>query len=323
MDSAEKQAQISETFTTAGRRWTQATVLTIQRKCPKQRWVHFAANVQDRHGAVRTKYEAIEQRVLAESPLSFESDRKSRSEIAETLISEAETPVGELPPAVERSSHFMLDGRLKGFLANLLDIRIPAVKIYANQAADALTRKHGADALTYQDNTLFRAGKYNPRYPAGLALLGHELTHAAQGKLENQSRAGHVPKTILESQERQALANEAKVLQHSSFPVELSSDMNFRRNHPHGQISARHPVKAGELKVPQTPERARRDYQLSHLQTGQPKAASSSREVSAPSETDFGLNSSAQLSEQQLSQIKEAVYRDLMDRIRIEFERGG
>ncbi|MDJ0597825.1 MAG: DUF4157 domain-containing protein [Crocosphaera sp.] len=256
---------------------------------------------------------------VAETRRSPKNKRSSLPHEAEALIAAAASPVGELPPAVKRSSHFLLDARLKHFLAGFLNIRIPAVKIYTNQAADRVTRSYGADALTYQEKILFRAGKYKPRETAGIALLGHELTHAAQVKMESPSKPGQLTQPILDTQEQQALANEAKVWQHLSSP---SQGLVQGKQTPFPD-PIHPPVPGKSLAISRSRGSGSGNRQINQIQSGQPRTALSSRELNLPPETNTALSSSPYLSTQQLNQIKEEVYRDLMDRIRIEFERGG
>jgi Domain of unknown function (DUF4157) len=398
-DELENRQQPLEPLRTAGERWKQAAMVSTKRRIPAQRWLPFLAMVQTRYPSVK-KFEAIENRVQAETGRSLSSQDYSSSDIAERLIAQAEAPAWEgdeinesyvsgLPrrfpsttgttppnvterliaqaeapvqsflPEVERSSHFILGANLKNFLANLLDIRIPAVKIYTSQMADALTRKQGADALTYQDKIFFRAGKFNPRTVAGMALLGHELTHAAQTRLEPQNATQRVTHKAMEDQ---ALVNEARVLQHFTSPNPSASEVNLGSAHSispsvsptwiqqlarpsHSPLTqstrttpeisfqgSRHNSyssvqEQGRLNVPGFPKgnaALGSSFQAPPMQTGQLKAAASDREISLPiSGSDNSLNGTPQMSELQLKQIKEEVYRDLMNRIRIEFERGG
>lgn len=111
---------------------------------------------------------------------------------------------------IERSSYGVISHRLKSFLGSLLNLRVPNVKIYANPAADALTRQFQADAVTYDDKILFRTGGYTPQQPEGLALLGHELTHIAA----RRPRASGAISAATE--ETMALANEQQVLNYAT-----------------------------------------------------------------------------------------------------------
>jgi Domain of unknown function (DUF4157) len=181
----------------------------------------------------------------------------------------------------------------------VLNMRIPAVKLYVDQAADTVARRYRADAVSIGDKILFRAGKFDPDSPSGLGLLGHELTHAAQARLAES----HAPRVNRlgddQQQELAALRNEARVLQHVAAapavaPVEMPT-----------------PILTGTTSVgPPTPASASQP-------ASQPRAAAADRSMLA------GNSGAALLSEQQLQQIKDVVYRDLMARIRTDFERGG
>jgi len=261
---------------------------------------------------------------IAEPVLSLRARQASLPDRAAIKVAAAETASDELPPAVNQSSHFLLDARLKNFLAELLNIRIPAVKIYANSASDALTKRYGADALTYRDSILFRSGKYNPQDAAGIALLGHELTHAAQLRMETRGHSSQVTTHVRVVQEQQALLNEARILNYvSSRDSRSPGEASFPTRQSRLPVASFRDLSSETQKSFQPASSWSSPTPNSYGQSGQPRAALSSREVSLPSEVPPTPNGLSALSEQQLKQIKEEVYRDLMNRIRTEFERGG
>lgn len=106
-------------------------------------------------------------------------------------------PVHQQPPALEKSAvaassdiatppSFMAldpalrpDPRLHTFLERVLHFPIPPVNIVTGQTADRVARRFDADAVTFGHNILFREGRYKPQHAQGIALLGHEMTHAA------------------------------------------------------------------------------------------------------------------------------------------------
>jgi hypothetical protein len=192
-----------------------------------------------------------------------------------------------LPPSVANSPSLPLGAPVRTYLTRALDLRIPAVRIYANQAADRVARQHRADAVTYGRNILFRAGKYDPSTRQGLSLLGHEVTHVAQEEQGStaQARYGWV------QTESAALQNEQSVLD---------------RLDPKGAgPPIARPPSAALPSLPAVPRTAATDRTVND---------SDGRNTAPAAE---GLTAA------QLQQIKDAVYRDLMDRIRTEFERGG
>jgi len=191
----------------------------------------------------------------------------------------------------------VLDARIQEMLAGMLNLRLPAVKVQADAQADAVARGLAADAVAYHDRILFRAGKFAPHTPAGLALLGHELTHiaAAHGQPIAQpgARGGDV-------EEAAALHNETRVIQH--FAAEPAMPRYPVSQANSALASATTGNRPGPGPVPA------------------PKTALSTRTL--PGNESPQRTSTPDLSPQQLKFIKDAVYRDILDRIRTDFERG-
>jgi hypothetical protein len=185
-----------------------------------------------------------------------------------------------------------LDPYVQGWLSRLLDLRIPAVRIHTGQAADATARRFNADAVSLGPDIMFRAGRFAPDSASGLGLLGHELTHVAQARSDRS--AAPLDRTTLDRQEAVALENEKRVLQRATAKPGMTTSL---------------------AAIPRpTPFRA-----PTHAPT--PRAASVDRTV-APSVDGDAVSPAPELSAQQLGTLKEVIYRDLMDRIRAEFERG-
>ena len=342
------------TLPLVGQHWPQLAQKVQQRRLPQQPWGNLARAVLARRGEMGKRFASIQARAqagIAQSPTA-----STRPDTAEALIAAAEAPASDLPPEVDQGSHFLLDARIKQFLSGLLTLRIPTVKVYTNAAADTVTRQQGADALTYGQNILFRSGKYQPSQPKGMALLGHELTHAAQARLATHPSARPIPTAAIQAEEQQALSNEANVLRHLTTPsvaptrsappavIQLEDQQTISneatvlrhltappivpmapsgppRSWPGGRVgdfnqSLRDPGNGGRQAVqPSSP---------SSVQSVTPRAALSTRDLDLPEQTSTsGQPAAMSLSARQLEQIKAEVYQDLMDRIRIEFERGG
>lgn len=198
-------------------------------------------------------------------------------------------PVAPALATVEHSPPARLDGGAQRVLAGVLAMQIPAVKLYVNQAADTVARHYRADAVSIGDKILFRAGKFDPDSPTGLGLLGHELTHAAQARLATEQPGA--------AQEAAALRNEARVVHHLAASP--------------GAPPAPAPPAAAPLASP-----AGSTAQVAVAPPAAPvRTAATDRPMPSPA--------AATLTEQQLQQIKDAVYGDLLARIRTDFERGG
>ena len=192
-----------------------------------------------------------------------------------------------------------LPARTQQLLEQALHMRLPGVQLHVGVAADAVARRLQADAVTAGDHIFFRSGKYDPGSAAGIGLLGHELTHIAQNRLAEAGVVSQQSWGNRRAQEAVALQNEQQIVAHLTGPPEAA---------PLSSIGGSLPVVAVDSRGAVTPAPAAR-----------PQTAESDRTVSVPAPS---MGEQA-LSPRQLQQIKDAVYRDLLERIRTEFERGG
>lgn len=336
----EKQEFPSGDFIDLYKRWKQTVALIAQNKILNLKWLGFAERVL-RNLLLPKQYTRKSVSIRTDYNLdgfSLINDRMQNQEFKKKRLIENESvhftkfysnidrKKDNFEREAERSNHFYLDSNLNNFLAGILDIRIPSVKIYTNQASDALTKQFNADALTYKSNIFFKTGKYDPRDIKGIALLGHELTHATQAKMQNLPEPAM---TDFRLEEQQAMDNEKKVLNYFSA-MEPYNENRIQLNYsPADNSSKGYRFDSGDYKVygspasPNTPDYSANASELNHNQTHVPRTALTSRDLNLPSETSVNLNSTFQLSEQQFRIIKDDIYRDIMSRIRTEFERGG
>ncbi|NJL51515.1 MAG: DUF4157 domain-containing protein [Hydrococcus sp. SU_1_0] len=206
--------------------------------------------------------------------------------------------INELESKVDHSNFQILESSVQGFLSRILNIRVPNVRVYANTLSDSLAQKYDADALTYPDKIVFRRDKYDPRNMLGLALLGHELTHLDQFQRQDESS----------SSENSAIANEQKVFRYLATQPEYSEHLRSPGFIPElADYTGSPALSKMENSVPSSPI---------------PKAALRDRDIGLPTLAPQLTNSFSPLSEQQLTSIKDEVYRDLRQRLRTEFERG-
>ena len=349
-----------ETTTAVAERWRLPALGILRRWMPGRRWLQFAAAVEERHRAtfVRstpkrrdrgqglaagsqglgivpprpafdltrmggTRWAAeIDRRPFDAPAMSDRADRRARwrgswpeteahrpgprrefrtavpRRTADAQEPEARARPGDgrldkrLPAGALHGLARTLEPHVQGYLSRLLDLRIPAVRIHTGEAADAAARRFNADAVSFGRSIMFRAGKFAPDSASGLGLLAHELTHVAH--TESDGVAGSPGRAALAREELAAIENEKRVLQHAT-----------RKPAPMAQIAAgpREPTPRASRTAPA------------------PRAASVDRGV-APPPAESGLSNPPELTAQQLGALKEAIYRDLMDRIRTEFERG-
>lgn len=212
-----------------------------------------------------------------------------------------------LPATVAKTMAFPVAPRLLRYLEQVLEIQIPTVKIYANQAADEVVRHFGADAVTYGDNILFRTDKYNPTTPEGLGLLAHEVTHAAAHR---PGQAAITPAG--DAEEAAALQNEQRVRQ----AAQVTAPVTFAPLSLPAPAAPPHSV----LSAPEQPEATPATTAVTAPHTALAGRPTGATPMSSPM---GGTNGGGmQIAEQELTRIKEEVYRYLMAKITTEFERG-
>jgi hypothetical protein len=288
-----------------GERWKNAVLFILQKRMPHQKWQQFAENIQNTYFSLCDRFDSMKGRLREE--LTGQKDLHESLPLPPLGLKESVDAENdrekELPARIAETSPAGVAPALKELLNRILNTRIPPVRIYSDQASDAVAKKFNADALTFGDKILFRAGKYDPRGRTGIALLAHELTHTVRSRMEGENAPGHPVIREPEAEEREALDNEKRVLRYFASPV--------------GHNGVMEPVR------PSTGNSSPSDSQVLTTPGSIPKAALSSRDLELPPETNSSISTPLQLSEQDITMIKEEVYRDIMNRIRIEFERGG
>jgi hypothetical protein len=178
----------------------------------------------------------------------------------------------------------------------LRDIVGPAIdqaRVHTGPAADAFARARGADAVTVGNDIMFRDGHYRPHDPHGFALLAHEGTHIAAAVASSALRGTDAGVAAEEARARLA---EARALAHPTFAPNRPAPL------PSGAFApAPAPVPAS-TGGPHAPALA-----------AKPMAAASDRTTSAPASTpSFDVN-----------ELKRSIYRELLQTIRSDAERGG
>ncbi len=176
--------------------------------------------------------------------------------------------------------------------SHLLKLKIPPVTIMQDDRTDAFLMAKNAAAMTLGQRIYFQQGKFDLKTPEGLGLAGHELTHAAQ-QADSSPRYGSP--SLLEAQ---ALENEKFILRNARSFQEVP------------------PVSAPEAeRIAPPPDKS---------PGATPMFASAVREVSAgASEVPPETKPAPAIPDSEMKRIKEEVYRDIMMRLKIDFERGG
>ncbi len=230
-----------------------------------------------------------------QSKLNYET--KSINFTTESLESSPQQEQREVDRQIEQSSYSNINSQLRSFLGNLLNLRIPQVKIYSNQIADKYAKKLQADAITYEDKILVRADKYNLNKPENIALLGHELTHASSLIPQRQNHSTGSNNLV---EEQTALSNEQKVLNYFSLP---GTKINYERPSV---------LSGGISSINQSSN-------LTPTALPPPQKADSNRELNqSPTMTP-----NIEISDSQIKMLKAEILQEIARQIREHSERGG
>ena len=200
-----------------------------------------------------------------------------------------------------------LDGSRREALSKAMGINLPVVRIHKHHTANYITRMMGADAVSVGREILLRSSTAIEGVK-GYALLGHELTHAAQEQMRPKQR----PPTAAEERVREVTA-----LTHERLLVNGSGQAGLSANSMANIASSNRSIKSNHINTPL--QAHAQSINQTSTTTPAMRAASQDRDIGSqlPTQThSTGLNT------QQMKQIQDSVYRDLMMRVREEFERG-
>jgi hypothetical protein len=226
-------------------------------------------------------------------------------------------PLIQLRTILERSPYSLPDARLRRFLAGIVKLPLPAVRLFTGPDVDAVLQSFGAAALSADDAVLVRSAAYPPRSAAGLALLAHEMTHAAAAAqpalLQTAARGVADEERLAQESEHRVkrVLNAGQGDYDLPMPVMIHSAAGGEQA-PVSRSTAggmTRPGPAVRSPAPPAPPMTIR-------------AAPAGRDLGEPP-PDAESPPPAQLTAQQLRLIKDEVYRDLMSRLRVERERGG
>ncbi|MEB3180869.1 MAG: DUF4157 domain-containing protein [Nostocaceae cyanobacterium] len=250
---------------------------------------------------ILSKYSAIKPRFTAALPTLDKTTQQSQDfpnhqdnidayQDPENRLQRNYAESQDIQEKIEKSSHSPINFQLKNFLSEILHIRVPNVKVYANQAADTLANNFNADALTYDNKIMFRTGKYNPQNPESIALLGHEFTHITSSPNLNNSD---------EAEEQTAVNNENRVRRYFSLPEiqrgnQQLSAISTRNNHTQTSSLAQTSIPA-------------------------PKTASAISQHNLTSEGISSMSISSQMKEEMFKEFRAR----LLEEIKTTSERGG
>jgi hypothetical protein len=171
---------------------------------------------------------------------------------------------------------------------------VSAMRVHVDERSDRMARARGADAVGVGPDVFFRRDRFEPREERGFGLLVHEATHVAAAMSPNVAWTRGTQAGIA-AEESVALQREHAVLRNPPQPRAPLGPPQF----------AKVPLSAtrGSSPAPASPSPAPASHR--------PMAAESDRPASSDSAPSFDI-----------ADLKRSVYDDLMQRIRIDFERG-
>lgn len=216
----------------------------------------------------------------------LQPDVKSMKKVTSEPYLKSEGEISEVPsPLLQKFSSF-------------LNLRLPRVFIHKNRYASRYLDRHNAEAMARGQHIYFQQQAPDRANPRGMALLGHELTHVSHEYYPDQT-GSEFSTGGREGPENAALRNERLVLQHA-------------------------PLFSHAVSVPAAPLSGKPTSPAALSTSKTPHFAEASRDLSEPlSDSEPPEAQAAALSAAELMRVKEDIYRDLIMRMKIEFERGG
>jgi hypothetical protein len=202
--------------------------------------------------------------------------------------------VEERPPDDWSSEGTPLPAATREQLREIVGPAVDVARVHTDEHADAVARKERADAVTIGPEMYFRAHTYSPDDPAGLGLIAHEVTHVAEWT--RPSAAWHrATDAGVRAEERVARQHERSAIHVPISPL-LSRLPSVVR--PHASTPR-------TVSAPATTQAT----------AGRPMKADIDRApIDAPAPP-------AQANPN-LEMMRRTLFRDLMNQIRVEFERG-
>jgi hypothetical protein len=173
--------------------------------------------------------------------------------------------------------------------------------VHEGEAADETARTHRADAVTVGSDVYFREDRFDPRDPAGFALLVHEATHVVERFRPGASWRRATPGAAA------AEENLARTREMSVRPgPRPSADRYLLPPAP----AAPTPTAGPAAPTPTAPAVARH-------------AAPAARPMAAATDRPTAPAAQPQAAAVDVEALRGRIVRDLMRQLRDEFERGG
>ena len=223
------------------------------------------------------------------------ADRFTRHDaVPQTAKPVREDALDELPLDEATSEGTPLPPATRDRLRDIVGPAVDVARVHTGEQSDAFTRKQRADAVTIGPEIYFRAAAYAPHDPAGFALLTHEVTHVAEW-LRPGAAWHRATDAGVRAEERLAHGRER-----AAFSAPLSSSLArlpalVKRAAPASRATGAPAASASAAQRPM-------------------KAESDRAPIDAPTPQSDGNPN--------LDVMRRTLFRDLMNQVRVEFERG-
>ena len=190
--------------------------------------------------------------------------------------------------------------RVRERLQGVVGAGSAAVRVHDDEAADRIARDRRADAVTVGQDVFFRRGRFQPQQAEGFALLAHEAAHVVQAM-----RPGAAWRRATEAGVQQD-EKEASLLERHALGMRRTSAPDLPALSPDLRSASARGASA--------------DRQMS---LALPSASSPAmRPMTAPADRSLENSPPGPPPLPEFERLRGEIYRDLMNQIRADFERG-
>lgn len=275
-----------------------------------QRLQHQAAELAVRHvpefGWLRP-FEALRERIAVRGQLS--SDRFSRREFtAEESVADRPAPFTSMIfPEVTSQTGRAVEPSVRERLRDAVGtVAAEAVRIHEGKPPEIDAAKPSAEAVTVGRDVFFEPGRYRPHEPVGFGLLVHEATHVRHAMTPDAAWQRATASGVRD-EEDDAIRREQEVIEHRQS-LRPSTEIS-RRGDQHAATAASIATTTNAKTEATSPGSVSQTSSASQPMAAMPGRTAPPQAVPEVSKAD-------------LDAMREKIYRDLMGRIRSEFERG-
>lgn len=221
---------------------------------------------------------------------------------------EAPSSAPVTPPPEEERTGDPLPANVQERLRPMLGQAVSAMRVHDDAAADARARAHDADAVAFDHDVFYRAGRYQPHTPEGLALVAHEALHV---------RESTRPAATWRRATTSGIADEEREAMQAERALRPATITPRRSRAPTSVVAGAAPLPLVTSVVP-APSVTPRAVLAASAHVG-----GAVRGVAMTATADRGLDDGdAGGGAPDYAEMRRALYQDLLGEMRTEFERG-